>query len=101
MPNNAAAAAAGAGLVVFPNWLEVKEYAQSIVEGRKEACDTLKKTCWRFLGDLKNPAYEIRHEDAEFVAAYIQSCCFHSEGEAPDGTPLLGKPIKLEPWQLL
>lgn len=100
MNSSAAALIKGAESKVFPNWLTVIEYARSIVEGRKTACDTLKKTCWRFLGDLKNPEYEIRHEDAEFAIGYIQSCCYHSKGEAIDGTPLLGKLLKLEPWQL-
>lgn len=87
-------------LGVWPNWLIAKQYALDIVEGRKKACHTLKLTCKRFLRDLENPKYEIRHEDAEFVIGYIQTCCYHSEGEALDGTSLLGKPIRLEPWQI-
>ena len=88
-----------ANSVVWPNWLTAKRYAEEVVSGERKACKTLKLTCRRFLRDLENPAYEIRHSDAEFVIGYMQSCCYHSEGEAPDGTSLLGKPIVLEPWQ--
>lgn len=102
MMSSAALARSGnsAASVVFPAWQTALQYAHDIVSGRKKACYTLKKTAWRFLSDLKNPKYEIRHEDAEFAIAYIQSCCYHQKGEAIDGTPLLGKLLKLEPWQI-
>ncbi|MBO8164692.1 MAG: terminase large subunit [Brevibacillus sp.] len=77
----------------------VLEYARSIVEGRKIAGKELVQACRRFLDDLKNPDYEFRAKDAEFVIGIIERTFVHDKGEALDGTPLRGKPFLLEPWQ--
>ena len=81
------------------NYDIVLEYAKSIVEGRKEACKEIKQACRRFLKDLKNPAYEFRTRDAEFVIQIIEKTFVHQKGEDMEGRPLRGRPFLLEPWQ--
>lgn len=83
----------------FKNYLDVMEYAKSIVEGRKKACIELKQACQRFLNDLENPIYEFNPKDAEFVIQVIEKTFKHKKGEALNGEPLNGKPLLLEPWQ--
>ena len=77
----------------------VNEYVESILSDRKIACKELKQTCQRYLDDLKNPKYEFKLKDPEFVIQIIESTFVHTEGEALDGTPLSGMPFLLEPWQ--
>ena len=74
-------------------------YAKSIVEGRKSACKDQIKVCERFLRDIENPKYIFDSTDPEFVINFIEKCTFHKEGERLDGTPLLGQPLLLEPWE--
>lgn len=81
------------------NYDIVLEYAKSIVEDRKEACKEIKQACRRFLKDLKNPAYEFRTRDAEFVIQIIEKTFVHQKGEDMEGRPLRGRPFLLEPWQ--
>lgn len=80
------------------NWTEALEYANSIREGRKAACEYLKKGVDRFFRDLENPAYEIDHKGPEFVIGIIEKTICHQQGERIDGTPLRGSPFLLEPF---
>ena len=79
-------------------WTEVLEYANSIREGRKAACEYLRKGVDRFFRDLENPAYEIDHKGPEFVIGIIEKTICHQQGERIDGTPLRGSPFLLEPF---
>lgn len=79
-------------------WTEVLEYANSIREGRKAACEYLRKGVDRFFRDLENPAYELDHKGPEFVIGIIEKTICHQQGERIDGTPLRGKPFLLEPF---
>lgn len=80
------------------HWKIVLDYANSIREGRKVACDELKKAVERFFRDLENPAYEMDHKGPEFVIGIIEKTICHQQGERIDGTPLRGKPFLLEPF---
>lgn len=80
------------------NWTEALEYANSIREGRKAACEYLKKGVDRFFRDLENPDYEIDHKGPEFVIGIIEKTICHQQGERIDGTPLRGSPFLLEPF---
>ena len=53
----------------------------------------------RFLRDLKNPAYEIKHEGPEFCIGIIEQTLCHQQGEDLKGHPLRGTPFLLEPWE--
>lgn len=74
------------------------EYAESIKNGRKAACDELKQAVERFFIDLENPAYEMKHKDPEFCIQIIEKTICHQQGEKLDGTPLRGTPFLLEPF---
>lgn len=81
------------------NWPVVLEYAASIREGRKIACDELKQTVERFFRDLENPDYWMDYKAPEFCIGIIEKTMCHQQGERLDGEPLRGKPFLLEPWQ--
>jgi len=74
------------------------EYANSIVDGKKLANREQIQGCQRFLNDLKNPIYEFKPKDAEFVIGIIEKTFVHMQGERLDGTPLRGEPFLLEPF---
>ena len=80
------------------NYQVVMEYVNSIVEGRRIANKYRIKACERFLKDLKNPAYDFRTNEAEFVIKIIEKTFVHMQGETQQGEPLRGKPFLLEPF---
>lgn len=80
------------------NWPVVLEYATSIREGRKIACDELKQTVERFFRDLENPDYWMDYKAPEFCIGIIEKTMCHQQGERLDGEPLRGKPFLLEPF---
>ena len=51
----------------------------------------------RFLETLKRDDLDVRCEEADFVIDVIEATFKHRQGEALDGTPLRGTPLKLEP----
>ena len=75
------------------------DYAESIRDGRKMACEELRQGIDRFFRDLDNPDYEIDHKAPEFCIGIIEKTFCHQQGEALDGTPLRGTPFKLQPFQ--
>ena len=88
---------------VYDKWPSFKiafDYAAGILDGSIVANVERIQGAQRFMRDLDNPAYEIRMEQAEFVIQIIQRTIFHNQGEAIDGTPLKGKPLMLEPWEI-
>ena len=56
--------------------------------------------CRRFLEDLKRPELELRTKEPDAAVTIMEGIFVHRKGEALDGTPLLGKPFKLEPWEI-
>ena len=81
------------------NWPTVMEYAESIRDGRKIACQELRQAVERFFRDLENPDYEMDAKGPEFCIGIIEKTLCHQQGEKLDGTPLRGTPFLLEPWQ--
>ncbi|CDV96362.1 phage terminase, large subunit [Desulfitobacterium hafniense] len=81
------------------NYDVVIEYANSVIEGRKIACQETIQMCKRFFSDLENQAYDFNPKDAEFVIQIIEKTFVHQKGEDMQGYPLRGKPFLLEPWQ--
>lgn len=80
------------------NWPVVLEYAESIRDGRKIACEELKQTVERFFRDLENPDYWMDYKAPEFCIGIIEKTMCHQQGERLDGEPLRGKPFLLEPF---
>lgn len=80
------------------NWDAVIEYAESIRDGRKIACQELKQAVDRFFRDLENPEYFLDPRGPEFCIQIIEKTICHQQGEKLDGTPLRGTPFLLEPF---
>lgn len=74
------------------------EYATSIREGRKIACEELKQAVERFFSDLENEEYWMDYKAAEFCIQIIEKTICHQQGERLDGMPLRGTPFLLEPF---
>jgi len=76
------------------------EYAEDITSGKKIAGIDRINACDRFLKDLKNPKFEMRTKEADAAVSIMEGLLVHRKGEAPDGTPLFGKPLILEDWEI-
>lgn len=81
------------------HWEQVLDYARGIVSGLIVANVERVQAAERFLRDLENPAYEIKHEGPEFCIGIIESTLCHQQGEDLQGNPLRGKPFLLEKWE--
>lgn len=75
------------------------EYAESIRDGRKIACQELKQAVDRFFRDIESQEYWVDYKAAEFCIQIIEKTLCHQQGERLDGTPLRGTPFVLEPYQ--
>lgn len=80
------------------NWPIVQEYAESIRDGRKVACNELRQTVDRFFADIESDEYDFETKGPEFCIQIIEKTLCHQQGEKLDGTPLRGKPFLLEPF---
>ena len=76
------------------------EYANQVVSGEKVAGDDIVNACKRFLSDLERDDLEFRTKEADAAVSIMEGLFVHRKGEALDGTPLLGKPFKLEPFEI-
>ena len=81
------------------HWQQVLDYAKGIRSGVIVANMERRQAAERFLKDLDNPAYEIKHEGPEFCIGIIQTTLCHQQGEDLQGRPLRGTPFLLEPWE--
>lgn len=81
------------------NLKEVNKYVDDILSGKKIACKELKQGCQRYKDDLKNPKFDFKTREANFVIGIIESLFEHMQGETLDGRPLAGSSLLLEPWQ--
>lgn len=80
------------------NWPIVLEYAESIRDGRKVACNELRQAVDRFFADIESDEYDFETKGPEFCIQIIEKTLCHQQGEKLDGTPLRGKPFLLEPF---
>lgn len=80
------------------NWPIVQEYAESIRDGRKAACNELRQAVDRFFADIESDEYDFETKGPEFCIQIIEKTLCHQQGEKLDGTPLRGKPFLLEPF---
>ena len=83
----------------YKNWKNIIEYAESIRDGRKIACEELKQAVKRFFNDLENEDYWMDYKAAEFCIQIIEKTLCHQQGERMDGTPLRGKSFFLDDYQ--
>lgn len=76
------------------------KYAEDVLSGRKNAGTEIVAACQRFMDDLKRDDIEYKDAQPDACVAIIEAFCVHRKGEALDGTPLLGKPFILEPFEV-
>lgn len=76
------------------------EYAQKVKNGKIIIGDDAVNACKRFLKDLKRKDLEFRTTQADAAVSLMEGLFVHRKGEAIDGTPLLGKPFRLEEWEI-
>lgn len=77
-----------------------KDYASDVISGKIVASDDVINACKRFEEDLNRPDLVMKNEQPDQAISIIENIFVHKQGEAPDGSPLQGKPLKLEPWQI-
>jgi len=76
------------------------KYAQDVIDGTIIAGADIVNACKRFLADLQRDDLEYRDKEPDACITLMEGMFVHRKGEMIDGTPLLGKPLKLEPWQV-
>ena len=76
------------------------KYAEDAIAGRIIIGDDVVNACKRFLEDLKRPDLEFRETEPDAAVSIIEGFFVHRQGEKLDGTPLLGKPFLLEPFEI-
>ena len=76
------------------------KYAQDVIDGTIIAGADIVNACKRFLSDLEREDLEYRDNEPDACITLMEGLFVHRKGEMLDGTPLLGKPLKLEPWQV-
>lgn len=72
---------------------EIVKWAKKVVSGKIVANKMRVLACQRFLDDLKNPKWDFKIENAEFVINIIEKTFIHIKG------PKRGQPFLLEPWE--
>ena len=77
-----------------------KDYASDVISGKIVASDDVINACKRFQEDLNRPDLVMKNEQPDQAISIMENIFVHKQGEAPDGSPLQGKPLKLEPWQI-
>ena len=75
-------------------------YAKDVVERKIIIGEDVVNSCKRFLSDLKREDLEFRTAMPDAACGIMEGMMVHRKGEALDGTPLLGKPFKLEDWEV-
>ena len=76
------------------------QYARDVIAGSEIAGADIVNACRRFLSDLDREDLEFRTTQPDAAVSIIEGLFVHRKGEALDGTPLLGKPFTLEPWEV-
>lgn len=76
------------------------QYAKDAIDGKVVIGDDVVSACRRFLDDLKREDLEFRAKEADAAVSIMEGLFVHRKGEALDGTPLLGKPFILQPFQI-
>jgi phage terminase large subunit-like protein len=77
-----------------------KQYADDVISGKIIIGDGVVDACKRFKADLERDDLEFRTNQADAACTIIEGLMVHRKGEALDGTPLLGEPFLLAPWQI-
>lgn len=76
------------------------KYADDVIAGRIVSGKEVIAACERFKSDLERDDLELREHDPDLAINIMQTTLVHAQGEDIDGSPLLGKPFILQPWQI-
>lgn len=76
------------------------QYAQDVVDRKIIIGEDVVNACQRFLDDLNRLELEFRTQEADAACSIMEGFFVHRQGEMLDGTPLMGKPFKLEPFEI-
>lgn len=79
---------------------EAIKYANDVISGKITAGKEIVAACERFLADLERDDLELRPRDPDVAIAIMEQTLVHAQGEDIKGEPLLGRPFKLEPFQI-
>ena len=77
-----------------------KQYAEDTVSGRRIEGSDIVMACKRYLDDLARSDLKLNTKTANAVCSIMEGFFVHAQGESIDGTPLLGTPFILEPWEV-
>ena len=77
-----------------------KQYAKDIIDGKIVIGDDAVNAAKRFLSDLEREDLVFKTTQADAAVSLMEGLFVHRKGEALDGTPLLGKPFRLEEWEI-
>lgn len=75
-------------------------YARAVTSGEKIAGKEIVQSCERFLKDIERDDMELRSREPDLVISIIEKTMVHKQGETLTGESLMGKPLRLEPWQI-
>lgn len=75
-------------------------YARTVTSGEKIAGKEIVQSCARFLKDIERDDMELRSREPDLVISIIEKTMVHKQGETLTGESLMGKPLRLEPWQI-
>ena len=76
------------------------QYAEDVTAGKIIAGKEIVAACQRFLDDLKRDDIELRMHDPDLAINIMETTLVHRQGEKLDGSPLMGEPFILEPFQV-
>ena len=76
------------------------QYAKDVVARKIIIGEDVVNACQRFMEDLDREDLEFRTSQPDAACAIMEGLLVHRKGEALDGTPLMGKPFRLEPWEI-
>ena len=77
-----------------------EQYAEDVISGRIIAGKEIISACERFKKDLLREDIELREHDPDLAINIMQTTLVHAQGEDLNGSPLLGKPFILQPWEV-
>lgn len=75
-------------------------YVEKVCHGKKRVGKEILLACLRFREDLNRPEIELHTYEPDLVIGIIERTMVHKQGEALDGTSLVGKPLILSDWQI-
>lgn len=77
------------------------DYVEAVLHGQKKRVGKeVILACIRFKSDLEREDLELHTYEPDLVIGIIEKTLVHKQGEALDGTPLTGKPLLLQDWQI-